>query len=96
MAHGHKAEEEEEAGPKLVMPEELSCPICFKLMTDPVVAEDGQTYQRHAIEEWINKCIAGTVSAHGGWYRNPLGKCGMSGGHHYSRTNASSTYGFTV
>jgi hypothetical protein len=77
--HSHTAEdeEEEEAGPKLVMPEELSCPICFKLMTDPVMAEDGQTYQRHAIEQWINKCIAGTVSAHGGRYRNSLGKCGM-------------------
>jgi hypothetical protein len=66
-AHSHTAEGEgEEAGPKLVMPEELSCPICLKLMTDPVVAEDGQTYQRQAIEEWINKCITGTVSEHGG------------------------------
>jgi hypothetical protein len=60
-AHGHTAEdEEEEASPMLVMPGELSCPICFKLMTDPVVAEDGQTYQRQAIEEWINKCITGS------------------------------------
>jgi hypothetical protein len=62
MAHGHTAEEEEEeASPRLLMPEELSCPICFKLMTDPVVAEDGQTYQRQAIEEWINKCNTGMV-----------------------------------
>jgi hypothetical protein len=59
-AHGHTAEEEEEeADSKVVMAEELSCPICFKLMTDPVVAEDGQTYQRQAIEEWFNKCITG-------------------------------------
>jgi hypothetical protein len=35
-------------------------------MTDPVVAEDGQTYQRQAIEEWINKCIAGMATKHGG------------------------------
>jgi hypothetical protein len=70
-AHGHTAEEEEddEAGPMVVMAEELSCPICFKLMTDPVVAEDGQTYQRQAIEEWINKCTTGTVSEHGSWYQ---------------------------
>jgi hypothetical protein len=69
MAHGHTAEGEgEEADSKVVMAEELSCPICLKLMTDPVVAEDGQTYQRSAIEEWINKCIAGTVSEHRGWY----------------------------
>jgi hypothetical protein len=63
--HGHVVEEEgEEAGPKLVMPEELSCPICFKLMTDPVVAEDGQTYQRQAIEGWFNKCTTGTATEH--------------------------------
>jgi hypothetical protein len=61
-AHSHTAkDEEEEASPRMLMPEELSCPITFKLMTDPVVAEDGQTYQRQAIEQWINKCIAGTA-----------------------------------
>jgi AAA+ superfamily predicted ATPase len=59
-AHSHTAEEEgKEADSKMVMAEELSCPICLKLMTDPVVAEDGHTYQRHAIEQWINKCITG-------------------------------------
>jgi hypothetical protein len=73
-AHGHTANEEEgeEADSRLLMAEELSCPICLKLMTDPVVAEDGQTYQRQAIEEWINKCITGTVPEHRGWYRNFL------------------------
>jgi hypothetical protein len=35
-------------------------------MTDPVVAEDGQTYQRQAIEEWINKCTTGTAAEHRG------------------------------
>jgi hypothetical protein len=61
-AHSHTAEEEgEEADSKMVMAEELSCPICLTLMTDPVVAEDGQTYQRQAIEEWIHKCITGTA-----------------------------------
>jgi AAA+ superfamily predicted ATPase len=66
-AHGHKTDEEgEEADSKVVMAEELSCPICFKLMTDPVVAEDGQTYQRQAIEQWIDKCIAGTAAEHRG------------------------------
>jgi hypothetical protein len=42
--------------------EELSCPISMQLMTDPVVADDGHTYQRHAIETWINKCTAGEES----------------------------------
>jgi hypothetical protein len=40
-------------------------------MTDPVVADDGHTYQREAIEEWIHKCSAGTstvyLRADGGW-----------------------------
>jgi hypothetical protein len=66
-AHGNTAEEEgEEADSRLLMAEELSCPICLKLMTDPVVAEDGQTYQRQAIEEWINKCTTGTAAEHRG------------------------------
>jgi hypothetical protein len=44
------------------MLEGLSCPITHHLMTEPVVADDGHTYQQHAIEEWINKCIAGMGS----------------------------------
>jgi hypothetical protein len=60
VAHGHTVKNEEgEVCSMSLTPEELSCPITFKLMTDPVVAEDGQTYQRQAIEQWINKCIAG-------------------------------------
>jgi pyridoxal/pyridoxine/pyridoxamine kinase len=59
MAHGHTAssEDQEEAG-LMVMPDELSCPISFQLMTDPVLADDGHTYQRQAIEEWISRCTA--------------------------------------
>lgn len=34
-------------------PEELVCPINFCLMTDPVMAADGKTYQRSAIERWF-------------------------------------------
>jgi pyridoxal/pyridoxine/pyridoxamine kinase len=52
--------EEEKIESMVVVAEELSCPICLKLMTDPVVADDGHTYQRQAIEEWIKKCITGT------------------------------------
>jgi hypothetical protein len=44
------------------MLEGLSCPITFQLMTDPMMADDGHTYQQHAIEEWINKCITGKGS----------------------------------
>jgi hypothetical protein len=65
VARDHTAATEDPEGEVEVMEQtpltldELSCPICFKLMTDPVVAEDGQTYQRQAIEQWINKCITG-------------------------------------
>jgi hypothetical protein len=43
----------------IVTQDELSCPISFQLMTDPVMADDGYTYQQHAIEAWINKCNQG-------------------------------------
>ena len=33
--------------------EELCCPITFVLMLDPVIAADGQTYERAAIEHWL-------------------------------------------
>ena len=33
--------------------EELTCPLTFELMVDPVVTADGQTYERKAIEQWL-------------------------------------------
>ena len=33
----------------------LSCPITLELFRDPVVAQDGHTYERKAIEDWIRK-----------------------------------------
>ncbi len=37
-------------------PEEyLICPITLKLFNDPVLAEDGYTYEREAITRWINE-----------------------------------------
>jgi len=32
---------------------ELVCPICYELPLDPVMAEDGQVYDRVAIEDWL-------------------------------------------
>lgn len=40
----------------------VTCPISFVLLTDPVFAEDGNTYQRRAIQQWFDKCTAGTTS----------------------------------
>ncbi|KAL6056360.1 Ubox domain containing protein [Balamuthia mandrillaris] len=36
-------------------PEEFCCPITNDVMEDPVVAADGQCYERSAIEEWLQK-----------------------------------------
>jgi serine/threonine protein kinase len=33
----------------------LLCPLTLDLFRDPVVAQDGHTYERNAIEEWIRK-----------------------------------------
>ena len=32
------------------------CPISGKLLNDPVKADDGFTYERVAIEEWLRDC----------------------------------------
>lgn len=37
------------------IPDEYLCPITRELMKDPVMAEDGYTYERSAIQGWINK-----------------------------------------
>ncbi|EGB11855.1 hypothetical protein AURANDRAFT_19864, partial [Aureococcus anophagefferens] len=34
-------------------PEELCCPVTCELMKDPVMADDGHTYERVAIEQWF-------------------------------------------
>ena len=37
-------------------PDDLLCPISCELMTDPVFAMDGITYQRAAIQQHIDYC----------------------------------------
>jgi len=36
-------------------PDEFLCPITQEIMQDPVVASDGHSYERKAIQEWIQK-----------------------------------------
>jgi Mg-chelatase subunit ChlD len=36
------------------IPNEFMCPISMDLMTDPVMAPDGHTYERSAITEWLS------------------------------------------
>jgi hypothetical protein len=40
--------------------DELTCPITLKAFQDPVFAEDGHTYERSAITEWIDRAAQGT------------------------------------
>lgn len=35
------------------IPQEWLCPITYQIMTDPVIAPDGRTYERANIEEWL-------------------------------------------
>ena len=37
------------------VPRELECPISFDLMREPVIADDGTTYDRAPIEAWLRK-----------------------------------------
>ena len=34
------------------------CPICYELMVNPVVARDGQSYERKYIETWLSRDVA--------------------------------------
>ncbi|CAF1261544.1 unnamed protein product [Rotaria sp. Silwood1] len=34
----------------------LICPITLELFNDPVTGEDGNTYEREAITQWIIQC----------------------------------------
>jgi len=40
---------------KVQIKEELLCPITAELMLDPVFTSDGQTYERGAIERWLEE-----------------------------------------
>eukprot|EP00045_Choanoeca_perplexa_P013168 m.147468 g.147468 ORF g.147468 m.147468 type:complete len:136 (+) comp16261_c0_seq3:908-1315(+) len=37
------------------VPDEFLCPITCGVMEDPVVDEDGQTYEREAIDTWVTR-----------------------------------------
>lgn len=38
----------------LAVPREMTCAITQEVMIDPVMAEDGHSYERNAIEEWFS------------------------------------------
>lgn len=43
------------ASTSAVPPDELLCPISFRVFHDPVLAADGHTYERSSIELWLGK-----------------------------------------
>eukprot|EP00210_Caulerpa_lentillifera_P006947 g6642.t1 len=38
-----------------VVDDSIHCPITFEVMKDPVIAADGHTYERRAIEQWLRQ-----------------------------------------
>lgn len=44
------------------IPDMFRCPISKKIMQEPVVAADGYTYERSAIQEWVSKSLRSPVT----------------------------------
>ena len=42
-----------ERSSSVTIPDHLKCPLTLDLLNDPVICEDGNTYERTAIEEWF-------------------------------------------
>lgn len=69
--HEHDADQMDEEGgpdvrdvveklantPAYAPSEHLMCPLLHEVMSDPVFAEDGFTYERSAIEDWIRRLL---------------------------------------
>lgn len=48
-------EEKKDEVHRIDFPEGFECPITLKIMKDPVIAADGCSYEREAIEEWFRR-----------------------------------------
>ena len=46
------------------VPEELLCPLTHELLIDPVMTEDGHTYERAVLERWLSSHKPQQRSAH--------------------------------
>ena len=53
VAGGSGAAGPSEASAAAEVPDDYICPITTEIMTDPVSASDGFTYERAAITEWL-------------------------------------------
>jgi len=54
-------------------PRDLCCPMSLELFTDPVVAADGETYERWWIEKWIHKKSPETQPQQDSGVLSPMG-----------------------
>lgn len=50
--------------PKAVVPSHFICPISQEVMDDPCVAADGHTYERRAIEAWLEEHKISPITKH--------------------------------
>ena len=57
------------------VPREFECPITNDIMNDPVVASDGHSYERTAIQQWIARNPASPVT------NEPLSSCELISNH---------------
>eukprot|EP00287_Rhodomonas_sp_CCMP768_P015438 CAMPEP_0196759010 /NCGR_PEP_ID=MMETSP1091-20130531/104479_1 /TAXON_ID=302021 /ORGANISM="Rhodomonas sp., Strain CCMP768" /LENGTH=112 /DNA_ID=CAMNT_0042107849 /DNA_START=32 /DNA_END=370 /DNA_ORIENTATION=+ len=48
------------------VPEDLLCPLTAEIMVDPVIDNEGNTYERAAIEQWLDRSPTSPIT------RNPL------------------------
>ena len=58
--------EEKQGG---LVPVDLMCQITHQAMREPVIADDGNTYERSAIEQWLMRSSVSPVS------RQPISDC---------------------
>ena len=50
-----RSEKEENPIDEESIPHECFCPITQEIMEEPVIAQDGHTYERAAIQEWLDR-----------------------------------------
>lgn len=62
---------------KKTLPHELLCPVTMNLFETPVIAEDGHTYEKDVILEWIRQSEVRGVEALSPVCRSPISRDGL-------------------
>ena len=50
------------------IPNEFLCPITLEIMTDPVICEDGYSYEKKSIYDWLERSVSSPMT------REPISK----------------------